>query len=282
MTNTNEHRLLTEWQAGERNRRHGEPEHEASAQDAPVRRPAFAGLELHEQGAAGRDHRYREADQEHGLVGQDLREPAARAGDQEGPGGERQPSQDLHHAEVVIDVGFRARASILLGARHDLRAHGVGDDILQHDADDDEKLRCDIKMLGGRERDPLSGGTREQDEAAGNEARADVDVGAPLRAEYRHAVDELAEHHFHRPRQRQPDTELGQRRRRERQRLLDPEAVGDGDQAQRAISEVHHEERPIDRPHGTHRRQQRALGGPPQVLDRRCRCRGGCDVHARS
>ena len=36
-------------------------------------------------------------------------------------------------------------------ARHDLRAHGVGDHVLQHDADDDQELGHDVELLGRRE-----------------------------------------------------------------------------------------------------------------------------------
>ena len=46
------------------------------------------------------------------------------------PNAERQPAQHLHHAEVVVDLGLRARAAVGIDARHHLRAHGVGDDVL--------------------------------------------------------------------------------------------------------------------------------------------------------
>ena len=42
---------------------------------------------------------------------------------------------------------------------------------------------------------------------------ADQDVGPPLRAEDRNAVDQLAEHHLHGPRQAEPDADAGELRR---------------------------------------------------------------------
>ncbi len=72
------------------------------------------------------------------------------------PERQRETAQDLHHAEILVDVGLVARRAVGMRARHDLRAHGVGDDVLQHDADDGQKLRRDVEHLGRRERDPLS------------------------------------------------------------------------------------------------------------------------------
>ena len=45
-------------------------------------------------------------------------------------------------------------------------------------------------LVGGQHRDPAAGGARQQDEDEGDQAGADEHVGAPLRAEQRHGVDQ--------------------------------------------------------------------------------------------
>ena len=68
-------------------------------------------------------------------------------------------------------------------------------------------------MVGPGERDPSAGRAGQREQSAGGKNGPDQDVGPPLRAEDRNAVDELAEHHFHRPRQAEPDAYSGEFRR---------------------------------------------------------------------
>jgi hypothetical protein len=55
----------------------------------------------------------------------------------------------------------------------------------------------------------------------------------------------LAEHHFHRPRQAEPDAYSGKLRRGERQTLLDPHVATHVDDAEGAVGEVDHQQRQI-------------------------------------
>ena len=87
----------------------------------------------------------------------------------------------------------------------------------------------------------------------------DEHVGAPLRSQQRNGVDQLAEHHLHRPRQAEPDRQGGQLGRRPGERLLDPERLGDGGQPHGAVGEVDHQQRQILEAHGAHGRQQGVL-----------------------
>src|SRR5690606_5501517 len=96
---------------------------------------------------------------------------------------------------------------------------------------------------------------------------------APLRAHDGDGIDELAEHHLHRPRQRQPDVESGKFHRTERQRLLDPEAFRNRDQAQRAVGEIDHHQRQISETEGPDRIEERVFGPLNDVIagpDVRC------------
>ena len=150
--------------------------------------------------------------------------------------------------------------AVRVAARHHLRAHGVGDHVLQHDADHRHQRGDHVLHLGTRERDPFAGGPRQQDQARCHEPSAEEHVDAPPRAEDRHGIDQLAEHHLHRPRQRHPHANGGEIGRRQRgQLLLDPEAVGDRGHAERAVGEVHHQQRQIGEPERLDGRQHRAL-----------------------
>ena len=78
-------------------------------------------------------------------------------------------------------------------------------------------------------------------------------VAARAAVEDRDAVDELPEHHLHGPGQRQPDADAGKLRRVQRQLLLDPHVAGHVDQPERAVGEVHHDQRQIGQPEGADR-----------------------------
>ena len=174
----------------------------------------------------------------------------------------------------------RTRGAVGALAFDNLRGHGVGDHVLQDDADDDEKLRGDVKRVLAGEGDPAACRAGKNDEPGGDEARANIDIGATLRAEDRHRVGQLAEHHLDGPGQRQPDGDGSELSRREGQRFLDPERLGDGDEPKRAIGEIDHEQRQIAEPHGAdrgeNRRPQPVADVPPAALHggwwvRRCR-----------
>jgi hypothetical protein len=116
------------------------------------------------------------------------------------------------------------------GARRTLGActvdgHGVGDDVLQHHADHDEKLSGDVERILAGESDPAASRTSKRDKPRSDEASTDIDVGTALRTEDRHGIHELAEDHFDGPGQREPHADGGELRRGQRQRLLDPESL---------------------------------------------------------
>ena len=92
--------------------------------------------------------------------------------------------------------------------------------------------------------------------ATRGEARADQHIGGALRAEERHAVDQLAEYHLDGPRQAEPDANPGEFGGRQRQMLLDPKVARDIDQAERAIGEIHHHQRHVAETERQDRTQQ--------------------------
>jgi hypothetical protein len=85
-------------------------------------------------------------------------------------------------------------------------------------------------------------------------------ITTALRTEDRHGIHELAEDHFDGPGQRADGSEL---RRGQRQRLLDPESLGDGDEPERTIGVINHEQRQIAEPHGADWRNKRRLEPVP-------------------
>ncbi len=182
------------------------------------------------------------------------------------PSDKRKPPEHLHHAELAVDLVLGARRAVRVLAVDDLGAHGVGDDILDDDAEHAEKGAEPIEVLRAGEGEPAARRAGQQQQPGSDEGGADEHVGAPLRAEDRHAVDELAEHHLHGPRQRGPHGELGELRGAQRQRLLDPEALGDGDEAQRTVGEIDHQQRQVARPEGADRVEQRVLELPPEIV----------------
>ena len=111
------------------------------------------------------------------------------------------------------------------------------------EADDVELVRAAATVI----QPPAAAG--QQDEDSGDQAGADEHVGAALRAEQRHGVDQLAEHHLDGPRQREPDGERGELGRRPGERLPDPEGLRDADEPRRPIGEIDHQQRQIGEPH---------------------------------
>jgi hypothetical protein len=188
-----------------------------------------------------------------------LGEHASDPGDGEGAHRVREPRQHLDAGEVGVDLRLHARATIGVGAGHDLGAHGVCHHLLHDAADHHQQLGQHVEPLGRGKTDPAARRTGQHDERRGNQARTDEGVGAALGAQDRHGVDELAHHHLGGPRQLQPHGERGELGRREGQRLLHPEAVGDGDQPERARGEVDRQQRQVGGAEGPDRRQQRRL-----------------------
>ena len=212
-----------------------------------------------------------QAEQEDLVVGQVLRKPSGKTGNREDAERKRQSPEHLHHAEIVIDLLLRARRAVGVVAGHDLRAHGIGHDVLQDHAGHADERSNDVDLIGRQHRDPAAGGTGQQNERKGDEAGADEHVGAALRTEQRHGVDQLAEHHFDGPRQGEPDGQRGQLRGRPGQGVLDPEALGDAHETHRAIGEIDHQEGQVRQPQGADRRQQRILDLLPPIG-------GGCGL----
>ncbi len=108
-------------------------------------------IETDEHGAGERGRRHREPEQEHGLVAVDLREPAGEPGHRQDPRPEREPPQHLNETELALDLGFRLRRAVGKRALDHLGRHRIGDDVLKHDADDDEKLRRHVERVLARE-----------------------------------------------------------------------------------------------------------------------------------
>ncbi len=125
------------------------------------------------------------------------------------PSDKREAPQYLHHAELAIDLVLVARRAVGILAIDDLGAHGVGGDVLNDDSEYGHEGAEAIEVLGAGEGEPAARRAGEQQHAGGDECGADEHIGAPLRAEDRHAVDQLAEHHLHGPRQRHPNGERG-------------------------------------------------------------------------
>ena len=241
-------------------------EGDAAAENAPVDRAALDRLQGDQQRAAHRDQRNDQPGQEHRLVGVDAGDPSGDTGDDEHAERQRQPPQHLHHAEFAIDLVLGARGAVRVLAVDDLGAHGVGDDVLDDDAEHAGEGAEPIEVFRAREGQPSARGAREEQQPRGDKSGPDEHVDAALRAEDRHGVDQLAEHHLHGPRQRRPNGQRGELGRRQRQRLLDPEALRHGDEAQRAVGEVDHQQRQVARPEGADRVEQRVLQLPPEIV----------------
>ena len=253
--------------AAEPEPRHNHTEGRAAAKNAPVDRFDGDIFQPHQQRAQYRYGGHAQPEQEHGLVGIKLRQQAAEA--RHGKYAERQsqPAQNLDHAEIMPDVGFRPRASIFVFAIHHFSAHGVRHHILEHDADDDQQFRRDVEHIEGKVRIPAARGPGEDQQPNGNQRCPGKHVYTTLRPEQGHRIHDLPEHHLDGPGQRQPDAERGEAGRRHVKRLLDPEAFGNADQPQRAIGKIDHEERQIAQPHRLNRRDQRRL----EALGKRAR-----------
>ena len=264
--------LLAQRQLAQRQQGDAGAEDEAAAEDAPIGRPPLAGLEPHQQRTRYGDQRHDQAEQEHGLVGEPLRQQARHPGDREDAERQRQSAEHLHHAEVVVDFGLGTRSAVGVGARHHFRAHGVGHHVLQHQARHGQERGDDVEPAGGQHRDPPSRGAGQQDEGDRDHAGADEYVDAPLRAQERHGVDQLAEHHLRGPRQGEPGRQGGQLGRRPGEALLDPEGLGDGGEPHGAVGEIDHQQRQILATHGAHRRQQCALDLPSPIVGRPWAC----------
>lgn len=230
-----------------------------------IDRPRACPVKTNEGGASHRDGGHHEAEQKHGLVAENLCEPPGEPRHGENAGPEREPPEHLHEAEFPLDLLQRLRGAIRMRALDHLRGHSVGNHVLQHDADDDEELRHDIERILAGEADPAAGGAGENDEARGDERGSHIHIGPALGAEHRHGIDELAEDHLDGPGQREPNGDGSKLCRRQSERFLDPERLGDGDEAERAIGVIDHEQRQIAEPHGADRRENRV----PQLLKER-------------
>jgi hypothetical protein len=238
-----EDRLLGEAEGGEAEERGGCGQQHAAAEDAPVERARPGRLEPHAQRARNRYRRHREAGEEHFVVGEHLGEQSGDPGDRERAERVGEARQHLDAGEVGIDLGLRPRAAAGVEAGHHGGAHGVRHHLLHDAADHHQELGQHVEPLGRGEGDPSPGGSGEQDEAGGDQARPKTGIGAPLRAEHGDGVDELAHHHLGGPRQLQPHRERGELGRCQRQRLPDPEGVGNGNEAQRAGGEMDRQQR---------------------------------------
>ena len=160
------------------------------------------GLRPDQQHAGERDGRDDQAEQEHRLAGEKS-PPASRTGRRPTrmpTDSASRPSTCTMPSSALTSASGRGIAGGI-DARNDLGRHRVGDHVLDHRAEDDQQRAEHVEMVGARERDPSAGGAGQHDHAGGGERRADDDVGAPLRTEDRHAVDQLAENHLDGPRQ---------------------------------------------------------------------------------
>ena len=118
--------------------KHNRAEREPAAQDAPVGRPLSLDLQAHQIAPLAEMIGMTSPIRNTVVVRSHARQPAAEPGDGERADRQREPAQDLHHAEIVVDVRLRPRRAVGVRARHDLGAHGIGDDVLQHDAEHDQ------------------------------------------------------------------------------------------------------------------------------------------------
>ena len=141
--------LLAHRQAAQADDEDGSTKHETAAKNAPVDRLRLGAVETDENGAGDGDRGDDEAEQEHGLVAEHLREPARKARDREHAGPQCEPAKHLDHAEVALDLEQRPRRAVGLRAIDDLGGHGIGDDVLEHDTDDDEELRSRHRARSG-------------------------------------------------------------------------------------------------------------------------------------
>ena len=184
-------------------------ERDAAAEDPPVERVALDLFGSYQKDANDRNRRDREAEQKNGRPAEEAREPARRAGHREDAERQREAAEHLHQTEFSADVVLGARISGIIGAWHDLGRHRVGNHVLGQRPDHDQKRAEQIGLLRPRELQRAGRRRSEDEHAAGREGGANEDVGAPLRAEDRHTVDELTEHHLHGPRQAQPHAYTG-------------------------------------------------------------------------
>ena len=99
-----------------------------------------------------------------------------------------------------------------------------------------------------------------------DQAGADEHVGAALRAEQRHGVDQLAEHHLHGPRQAEPDRQRGSSAGVQVRAFLTQKVSATAVRPDGAVGEIDHQQRQIREPHGADRRQQRVLDLLPPVV----------------
>ena len=171
---------------------------------------ALDDLGAPEEHADDRDRRNDQPDQEHGFAREDARQPAGQAGDRQDAGRQREPAEHLHHAELGAHVVFGARIARRIGARDHLGRHRVGDHVLDHGADHDQHGAEHVQSWSGRRKASQPPAAPASVTGRSRCSRADQDIGAALRAEDRHAVDQLAEHHLHGPRQAQPDADAGE------------------------------------------------------------------------
>ena len=255
-----EDQLLAEWNAAERERQDDGAEGDAAAENAPVDRPALARLRADQQHADHRDRRNDQAEEKDRLAAEEAREPSGCSGDRQDAERQRQAAEHLHHAELGADLVLRAGIAGAVDAGDHLGRHGVGHHVLDHGADDDQHRAENVEMVGAREREPSAGGAGERQQAAGRQGGADQDIGPPLRAEDRNAVDQLAEHHLDGPGQAQPDADPGELGRVQGQLLLDPHVAADVDDPQCAIGEIDHHQRQVGEAEAQDRPQQ---GGQP-------------------
>ena len=194
-----EDELLAEGQPAQADGQDHRSERDTAAENAPIDRLQRDGIEPDQHGAGEGNGRDGEPEQEHRLIAVDLREPAGQTGHRQDAGPQREPSQHLHQAKLAVDLGLWLwRAVGALPVDH-LGGHGVGDDVLQHHADHDHELRHDIERVLAGESDPAAGRAGQQDHARGHQARADEHIGPALRAQDRHRIGELPEHHLDGP-----------------------------------------------------------------------------------
>ena len=85
------------------------------------------------------------SEQEDRPVAPDLGKPACKACHGENAGPKGKPPQHLHKAQLAFHVGFRPRRAVGSYVVNDLRRYGIGDNVLEYNAHDDEQSRHDIK-----------------------------------------------------------------------------------------------------------------------------------------
>ena len=192
--------------AAQRQRHHERAEGDAAAEDAPVGRSALAGLEPHEQGAGDRDHRHDEA-----AAGTPSRRRHTAPASPERPATAKMPKESASRPSTCtmprswsISALGRGLPSGLVRAHH-LGAHGVGDHVLDDDAGHAQQRGDHVELVGVQAVIQPPAAPASSTKLIAIRRGAEEHVGAPLRAQQRHGVDELAEHHLHGPRQGEPD-----------------------------------------------------------------------------